>query len=127
MTSASDACYSYLAVAKKILKLALCLVVLVWMTWPVVELFDTWDSPVDTGNDSQYTFVVLGICAGAVYMFSKRRQELLFIAVVQVKHTIGKMLREYRFVAPFVSFLTWTPDAASPPIMPSSCVAILRI
>lgn len=127
MTSASDACYSYLAVAKKILKLALCLVVLVWMTWPVVELFDTWDSPVDTGNDSQYTFVVLGICAGAVYMFSKRRQELLFIAVAQVKRTIGKMLREYRFVAPFVSFLTWTPDAPSPPIMPSSYVAILRI
>lgn len=112
--------------ANKILKLALCLVVLVWMTWPVVELFDTWDSPVDTGNDSQYTFVVLGICAGAVYMFSKRRQELLFIAVAQVKRTIGKMLRDL-FVAPFVNFLTWTPDDPSPPVTPCSSVAILRI
>jgi len=114
-------------VAKKILKLALCGVVLVWMTWPVVELFDIWDSPVDTGNDSQYTFVVLGICAGAVYMFSKRRQELLFIAVAQVKRSIGKLVREYRFVAPFVSFLTWTPDVPGPPATSSSSVAILRI
>lgn len=127
MTSEDDDCYFYPAVAKKILKLALCLVVLVWITWPVVELFDTWDSPVDTGNDSQYTFVVLGICAGAVYMFSKRRQELLFITVSQVKRTLGKMLREYRFVAPFVSFLTWTPDAPSPPGMLSSSFTILRI
>jgi hypothetical protein len=113
--------------ATRILKVALCLVLLVWLSWPIVECFDTWDKPVDTGNDSQYTFVVLGICAGAVYMFSKRRQELLLIAVAQVTRTIGKLLREYRFVAPFVSFLSWTPDAPSPPLTPASSVTILRI
>lgn len=72
------------AVLTRILKLALVVILLVWVSWPVVEMFDTWDSPVDTGNDSQYTFVVLGICAGAVYVFSKRRRELLLIAVSKV-------------------------------------------
>lgn len=114
-------------VATKILKLAVLGVLLVWLSWPVVELFDTWDSPVDTGNDSQYTFVVLGICAGAVYVFSKRRQELLLVAVAQVTRTLGKMLRGYLFVAPFVSFLSWAPDDPSPPGTCSFSVAILRI
>jgi hypothetical protein len=113
--------------ATKILRLALCVVLLVWLTWPVVELFDNWDQPVDTGNDSQYTFVVLGICAGAVYVFSQRRQELLLTVVAPVTRAFGKMLRGYRFVAPFVSFLSWAPDDPSPPIALSSTLTILRI
>lgn len=127
MTHVTELGISIPAVVKLILKFALCGVVLVWISWPVVELFDTWDSPVDTGSDSQYTFVVLGICAGAVYMFSKRRQELLFVAVAPVNRSIGRVIREYRFVAPFVSFLTWTPDAPGPPATSSRSVAILRI
>lgn len=111
----------------KILKLALCAVLLVWLSWPVVELFDTWDSPVDTGNDSQYIFVVLVICAGAVYVFSQRRQALLLVVVAPVTRAFGKMLRGYQFVAPFVSFLTWAPDDPSPPLALSSSVTILRI
>ena len=113
--------------AAKILKLAVLGVLLVWLSWPIVEVFDTWDSPVDTGNDSQYTIVVLGLCAGAVYVFSQRRQELLLVAVAQVTRTLGKMLRGYLFVAPFVSFLCWTPDAPSPPVALCSSFAILRI
>jgi hypothetical protein len=115
------------AVATRILKLALFVVLLVWLSWPIVELFDTWDQPVDTGNDSQYTFVVLGICAGAVYVFSKRRQELLLVALVLVTRPIGRVVRVYRFTAPFVSLLSWMPDAPSPPIAPCSSVAILKI
>ena len=118
---------SLAVVAAKILKLALYAVLLVWLTWPIVELFDTWDQPVDTGNDSQYTFVVLGICAGAVYVFSKRRQELLLVAVAQVTRSFGKTLRGYLFVEPFVSFLTWAPDDLSPPVASAFSIAILRI
>ena len=114
-------------VVTKILKLALCIFLLAWLTWPIVEMFDTWDQPVDTGNDSQYTFVVLGICAGAVYVFSKRKQELFLLAVAQVTRSFGKMIRGYLFVAPFVSFLTWAPDDSSPPVAPAFSIAILRI
>lgn len=111
----------------RILKLALFVVLLVWLSWPIVEMFDTWDQPVDTGNDSQYTFVVLGICAGAVFVFSRRRQELLLIAVSKVIRSVGKMRFWHLFVAPFVRFLSWTPDTPSPPAAPSPSVAILRI
>lgn len=114
-------------VVTPISKLALCVVLLAWLTWPVVETFDTWDQPVHTGNDSQYTLVVLGVCAGAVYVFSKRRRELLLVAVAQVIRTFGKMICGYLLVAPFVSSLVLAPDDPSPPIAPTLSVAILRI
>ena len=117
----------HILVATKILKLGLFVILLAWLSWPIVELFDTWDKPVDTGNDSQYTFVVLGLCAGAVYVFSQRREELLLIAVAQVTRTTEKMVRGYRLVAQFVGFLNWAPDDPSPPPTRSSSVAILRV
>ena len=110
----------------RILKLAVGLILLVWLSWPIVEAFDDWDQPVDTGNDSQYTFIVLGICAGAVFVFSKRRQELLLVAVARALRTFGKMIQGYLFVAPFVGFLTWAPDDPSPPVAPALSIAILR-
>ena len=34
---------------------------------PLVEMFDDWDHTLQTGNDTVYTFVVLGLCIGASY------------------------------------------------------------
>jgi hypothetical protein len=31
---------------------------------PVVELFDTWDSPADRGSDSELSMVAVALCAG---------------------------------------------------------------
>ena len=114
-------------VVTKIQKLALCVILLAWLTWPIVEVFDDWEQPVDTGNDSQYTFVVLGMCAGAVYVFSKRKQELMLAAVARMPRTFWKMICGYLFVAPFVSFLAWAPDDPSPPAAPAFSIAILRV
>lgn len=32
-------------------------------------MFDHWDHTAQTGNDTEYTFVILGLCVGAVYAF----------------------------------------------------------
>jgi hypothetical protein len=46
------------------LVLAICLVC------PVVDMFDYWDHAPQTGNDTEYTFMILGLCIGALYTFA---------------------------------------------------------
>ena len=43
------------------LVLAICLV------GHVAEIFDQWDHTLQTGDDTEYTFVVLALCAGIAY------------------------------------------------------------
>ena len=33
----------------------------------IAEIFDQWDHTLQTGDDTEYTFVVLALCAGAAY------------------------------------------------------------
>src|ERR1700716_1373734 len=47
------------------LVLAICLVC------PLVDMFDYWDHAPQTGNDTEYTFVILGLCVGALYTFAR--------------------------------------------------------
>jgi len=55
---------------------------------PLVEMFDHWDHTVQTGNDTEYTFVVLGLCVGVGYTFARfvLRLPLLRSAVVLVSN-----------------------------------------
>jgi hypothetical protein len=34
---------------------------------PLVEMFDRWDHTLQTGDDTEYTFVVLALCVGVAY------------------------------------------------------------
>lgn len=43
------------------------LVLLACLVCPVLEMFDQWDHTLRTGQDTEYTFVVLALCAGVVY------------------------------------------------------------
>ena len=43
------------------LVLAICLVC------PIVDLFDQWDHAPQTGSDTEYTFMILGLCVGALF------------------------------------------------------------
>lgn len=44
-----------------ILILAICLI------GQMAEIADQWDHTLQTGNDTEYTFVVLALCAGVAY------------------------------------------------------------
>jgi|SRR5579859_2644674 len=46
-------------------------VLLVCLICPVLEMFDHWDNTAQTGNDTEYTFVVLGLCIGVGYAFAR--------------------------------------------------------
>jgi hypothetical protein len=41
------------------------IVLLVCLICPVLEIFDSWDHTLQTGNDTEYTLVVIAVCAGA--------------------------------------------------------------
>ena len=47
------------------------LALLVCLICPIVELFDQWDHTVQTGNDTEYTLVVVGLCVGVAYTFAR--------------------------------------------------------
>jgi hypothetical protein len=38
---------------------------------PLIETFDTWDHTIQTGNDTEYTLVVLALCVGVVYSLAR--------------------------------------------------------
>ena len=52
-------------------RLAVALVLLTCLVCPVLEMFDQWDHTLRTGQDTEYTFVVLAVCVGAVYALAK--------------------------------------------------------
>jgi hypothetical protein len=43
------------------------LVLTVCLAGQVAEVFDQWDNTLQTGNDTEYTFVVLALCVGVAY------------------------------------------------------------
>ena len=44
---------------------------LICLFCPIVESFDQWDHTVQTGNDTEYTLVVVGLCVGVAYTFAR--------------------------------------------------------
>jgi len=47
------------------------LALLVCVICPLVETFDKWDHTIQTGNDTEYTLVVLALCVGAACSFAR--------------------------------------------------------
>jgi hypothetical protein len=47
------------------------LILLICLVCPVLEMFDRWDHTAQTGNDTEYTFVVLALCVGVLYTFAR--------------------------------------------------------
>jgi hypothetical protein len=49
----------------------IAIVLLSCVVCPVLELFDHWDHTFQTGNDTEYNFVVLGLCVALAYAFAR--------------------------------------------------------
>ena len=44
---------------------------LVCFICPILELFDSWDHTAQTGNDTEYAVVVVGLCVGVAYSLGR--------------------------------------------------------
>ncbi len=47
--------------------MTIMLVLLTCLVCPVLEMLDQWDHTLRTGQDTEYTFVLLALCVGVVY------------------------------------------------------------
>jgi hypothetical protein len=52
-------------------RVIIAIVLVTCVVCPVLELFDHWDHTVRTGNDTEYNFVLLGLCVGVAYAFAR--------------------------------------------------------
>jgi len=51
------------------------LLLTVCLVCPTLEVFDTWDPPIQTANDTEYGLVVAALCLGAAYLFVRATLE----------------------------------------------------
>ena len=58
--------------SRRLVKVAVLLVVLVCLWGHVAEIFDHWDQTLETGSDSEYSLVLLALSAGAVLVIARR-------------------------------------------------------
>lgn len=58
-------------VRSKILRAVATFTLLTCLVCPVMQMFDHWDHELRTGQDTEYTFMLATLCAGAVYALAK--------------------------------------------------------
>ena len=51
-------------------RIAAALVPLTCLVCPLVELFDRWDKTPQTGNDTEFVFMIVALCLGAAYLLT---------------------------------------------------------
>lgn len=60
----------------KFLRVVIALVLLACFACPIFEMRDRWDHTLKTGQDTESTFAVLAVCAGAIISFALRASAL---------------------------------------------------
>ena len=91
----------------------IAIVLLTCLACPLVEMFDHWDHTLQTGNDTEYTLVILALCVGVAYSFARlifKSPPLGFVA----KSVFASYLQKSFFSTP-CSFTLLLSDATSPP------------
>lgn len=91
------------------------LILLICLICPLVEMFDHWDHTLQTGNDTEYTFVLLALCVGVAYSFARFifKCSLLGFVATSVFSTGAQKLSLYTLC----SFTSLNFDEISPPTL----------
>ena len=96
--------------------MTLALALFICIVCPIVEMFDNWDHTIQTGNDTEYTLVVLALCVGVAYSFARFISKSTLLAFV-AKSGFAPCLQKPFFSTP-CSFTLLLFDATSPPPLP---------
>ena len=91
-------------------------ILVVCLVCPLVELFDHWDDTLQTGNDTEYTLVILALCVGVAYSFARFIFKSALLGFV-AKSVFASCAQKFFFSVPCsLTFLLF--DATSPPPLP---------
>src|SRR5579863_3353396 len=59
------------AVRSQFSRIVVASILIICVICPLLEVFDRWDHTLQTGNDGEYTMVVLALCVGAMYSIAR--------------------------------------------------------
>ncbi len=99
-----------------LLHVGIVFIIVVCLVCPLVELFDHWDHTIQTGNDTEYTLVILALCIGAAYSFARFVFKSALVGFV-AKSVFASYAQKSFFSVP-CSFTLLLFDATSPPPLP---------
>lgn len=91
------------------------LALLICCVCPILETFDTWDHTMQTGNDTEYTLVVLALCVGVAYSFARFILKPGVLSLVA--KAVGPSNQEFH-LSSLAMYVFSPPDATSPPALP---------
>ncbi len=100
----------------RLLHVGTVFILVVCLICPLVELFDHWDHAVQTGNDTEYTLVILALCVGVAYSFARFIFKSPPLGIV-AKSVFASSVKKSLFSAP-CNFTLLLFDATSPPSLP---------
>ena len=81
---------------------------------PILELIDTWDPPIQSGNDTEFSLVVAAMCVGAAYLFVRT------ILAFPCQRAIGRGRLPFGWLKVCVStrYFDFSCSDTSPPSLP---------
>ncbi len=97
-------------------RITVTLALLTCLICPILEAFDSWDPPIQTGNDTKFTLVILALCVGVAYSFSCFIFKSALLGLV-AKKVFASCLQK-SFLSRPCSFALAFFDATSPPHLP---------
>ena len=97
-------------------RFVIAIVLFTCLVCPLVEMFDSWDHTLQTGNDTEYALVLLALCVGVTYSFARFVLKSTLLGFV-AKGVFPSCAQKSCFSAPR-SFALLLFDATSPPSLP---------
>ena len=91
------------------------LALLTCLICPILETFDNWDPPIQTGKDIEYTLVILALCVGVAYSFARFVMKFPLLILV-ARRVFDSCLQRSFLSTPCLTLLA--ADATSLPRLP---------
>jgi hypothetical protein len=96
-------------------RFAVAVILTICLVCPLVEIFDHWDHTIQTGQDVEYTLVLLALCMGATYSFAR------FILTCSLSGFTAGVFLNSGLRKSFLSATSWftvlLPGPTSPPTL----------
>src|SRR6266403_1290151 len=100
----------------RVSRITAMVVLLTCLICPLLEMFDSWDDTIRTGNDTEYALVILALCVGVAYSFARFTFKSGLLGFV-AKRVLASCTQKYFLSAP-CTFTLLLFDATSPPPLP---------
>lgn len=99
----------------RVSQITVTLALLICLICPLVETFDNWDHSIQTGNDTEYTLVLLALCVGVAYSFA--RIIFKYAPLWLIVNSIFASCTQKAFRSAVCDFSLLVFDATSPPLL----------